>query len=111
MSKLMVIQLHYNEQNKKFIHIKREMEHELPEGDAPIIMEAYGEFLTKYWRKDFGNIHIDMNRRRAYYMGIFDPEKDYDAVVSKMQTTLVNAFIDEANRLMVVAKALKGAGL
>lgn len=111
MSRLMVIQLHYNEQNKKFIPIKREMEYELPDDNATIVMEAYGEFLTRYYKKDFGNIHIDMNRKRAYYMAIFDPEKDYDTVVADMKTKLVNAFLKEADRLMLIGMTLKGSGL
>lgn len=111
MTKLMVIQLHYSEHNKKFHHIRNEMEYELPDESSTIVMEAYGEFLTRYYRKDFGNIHIDMNRKRAYYMGIYDSAKDYDAVVEQMKETLISRFIEEADRMMKIAMGLKKVGL
>lgn len=111
MTKLMVIQLHYSEHNKKFHHIKNEMDYELPDESFTIVMEAYGEFLTRYNINEFGDIQIDMSKKRAYYMDIFDPNKDYEAVVVEMREKLISVLRSEADRLLKMAMELRKVGL
>jgi len=112
-TKMIMFTLQYDELSKRFHAHRQEIDgFGLPADDCtPIVAEAFGEFLIKYRLNELGTIKVNRERMRAFYLDVFDPDRNYRPMYLEMKNALVKQSKEEVDQLLALTQALEEAGL
>lgn len=112
---LIMLVLEYDKAVNRFFAARQDIPNfELPEGDfSYIAAQDVTGFLVKYRKIELGTIKArierDRNFQKAFYLGVFEPDRDYGLLYPEMKNALVKQSKEDMEAVAMLSKAIEEA--